>query len=164
MSGGNPQGVSQGQRDDGGISSAAHLDGSRFALSRFNFGDNYFLPSTDMATGSITSSVDLGGNPMLELKPDARVVLKKVEINGEDVLLYGGDTNNRQIVIYAYDFQTGEFLGSKFLGFSNAYELAGFSTTMDEGLVIAGTTYAAGRFARISLFKLSQKELIDLIN
>ena len=56
-----PQGVVQGQQDDGGFSAVASLGGSKFASSRFNFGDNFVLPNENLSTNGNTSSTDLGG-------------------------------------------------------------------------------------------------------
>lgn len=155
------QGVNQGA----GISAALHLTGNRFALSRFSFGQNYILPQAEItATAeSPRSSEDLIGNPFPELNPDAHVILKKINIGGQEVLLYASDTRSRQIVLLAYNAQTGELLGNRYLGFSNPFDLAGFCTTADEGLAVVGTTYVAGRFPRVCLFKLSVEDMTELI-
>lgn len=159
-----PIGVLQGQQDDGGLSSVQHLTGSTFAVSRFDEGDNYLLPNVDINTGGITSSVDLGGNPFPELVDEAPVVIKQMEVNGQTVLIYGSHTKGGQIILLAYSPDTGALLGTKYLGFSNPYEISGFSPTEDGGLVVAGNTSVAGRFDRICLFKLSEKEMIDFVN
>ncbi len=155
------QGVNQGA----GISAALHLTGNRFALARFSFGKNYILPQAQItATAeSPRSSEDLIGNPFPELNPDAHVILKRINIGGRDVLLYASDTRSRQIVLLAYNAQTGELLGNRYLGFSNPFDLAGFTTTVDEGLAIVGTTYVAGRFPRVCLFKLNLEDMTALI-
>ena len=159
-----PIGVSQGQQDDGGLSSIRHVSGTTFAVSRFDEGDNYILPNVELNMGSITSSLDLGGNPFPELVDEAPVIVKEVQIDGEAVLLYGSHTKGGQIILLAYSPEGGELLGTKYLGFSNPYKLAGFSKTDDEGLVVVGSTAVAGRFERICLFKMSEKELIDFVN
>ncbi|MBX2898711.1 MAG: hypothetical protein KF775_03630 [Cyclobacteriaceae bacterium] len=154
-----PQGILQGQQDDGGISQAVPLDGGKFALARFNFGDNYFLPAATINSSGISSSVDLGGNVLPELVPNAAVKILRTTINGRQVVLYGSDTNGKQIVILGYDEATGSLVGSKYLGFSNPYELAAILPTSDGGLAVCGRTYVAGRFGRICLFKLSSQEV-----
>lgn len=154
-----PQGIVQGQQDDGGLSQAIPLDGSKFALARFNFGDNYFLPNVSLNTSGISSSTDLGGNPFPELIANATVKILRVTINSKKVVLYGSDTRSKQIALFGYDESTGEFLGSKYLGFSNPFEISSIVSAADGGLAICGTTYVAGRFPRICLFKLS-KEMI----
>lgn len=162
LNGDDADGVLQGQRDDGGISAALHLDGSRFAFSRFNFGDNYLMPASNVEVFGTTSSTDMEGNPFPELVPNAPVVIKAVEINGEQVTLYASNTKGGQIVLLAYN-NNGELLGSKYIGFSTPYEIAGFTQTADGGLAITGTVYVAGRFARVFLNKLSKEELADII-
>lgn len=155
-----PLGVVQGQQDDGGISQAVSLVGDEFALSRFNFGDNYFLPNSALSTTGISSSIDLGGNPLPELIANAPVKIKRITVGTKKILLYGSNTKSTQIVLFGYDEDNGEFIGSRYLGFSNPFEIAAIISTNDGGLAVAGTTYVAGRFPRICLFKLSSEEVI----
>lgn len=162
LSSGSPAGVVQGQQDDGGMSAFLPLGDGKFAAARFNFGDNYILPQADIATQGIFSSVDLIGLSMPELMPDAKVVLKEIQLNGKNTILYGTNTKSGQVLLLAYDALTGELLGTRYLGFSNPYEIAGFTQTKDDGLAIAALTYVAGRFPRVCLFKLSKEELTDL--
>jgi hypothetical protein len=152
-------GVVQGQQDDGGFSYLMPLDGNRFAGARFNFGDNYLLPSVTLNTTGTTSSVDLAGNNLPELSPNATVKIISATVNGKDIALYGSNTRSKQISLYGYDKATGKFLGSRYLGFSNPFEIAAMTTTTDGGLAVCGTTYVAGRFPRICLFKISKDEL-----
>ena len=162
--GSTPTGVSQGQQDDGGLSSVLPLGGSRFAVSRFNFGDNYLHPNVSIETSSITSSVNMEGNPVPELVDDARIILKSIQVDGQDYLIFAGTTRSQQILLLIYDFTSGDLLGTKYLGFSIPYEVTGFTSTSDDGLAISGVSYVAGRFPRICLFKLSPDEVRDLIN
>lgn len=156
-----PQGIVQGQQDDGGISQVMPLDGGKFALARFNFGDNYFLPSTTVNSSGISSSTDLGGNPLPELAPNAKVAILRTTIDARKVVIYASDTRSKQIALFGYDEATGALVGSKYLGFSNPFEIASLTPTADGGLIVCGTTYVAGRFTRICLFKLSQEELTE---
>ena len=133
-------------------------------LRRFNFGDNFIIPRVDVATTSVTSTVDLQGNPFPELEPDANVLLDRFEVNGRNTVLFGGNTLSRQILLIAYDEATGELIDSQFLGFSNPFEINSFSRTSDGGMAVLATTFVAGRFPRIVIFKLSPQELIDLAN
>jgi hypothetical protein len=159
-----PTGVVQGQQDDGGLSQVIPLQGSKFAISRFNFGDNFYEPNATINTSGVSSSIDLGGYSVLELVPDASVKILLSTINGKSVLLYGGDTRTKQIGILGYEESSGKLVGSRYLGFSNPYELASIKETSDGGLVVCGTTYLAGRFPRICLFKLSPEEVEKTFN
>lgn len=156
-----PQGLVQGQQDDGGVSQAVPLDGGKFALARFNFGDNYFLPSATINSTGISSSSELGGNPLPELATNAKVAILRTTINARKVVLYASDTRSKQIALLGYDEATGALVGSKYLGFSNPFEVASLTSTSDGGLIVCGTTYVAGRFTRICLFKLSQEEVTE---
>jgi hypothetical protein len=152
-------GVVQGQQDDGGISAVYPLGGGKFAAARFNFGDNYFLPNVNLSTNSPSISVDLGGNTLPELIGNAPVKILRAQINNKSVLIFASDTKSKQIGLYFYDELTGEFISSRYLGFSNPFEVANVIQTADKGLLVCGTTYLAGRFPRVCLIKLSEAEL-----
>jgi hypothetical protein len=153
------QGIVYGQHDDGGMSALIPLGPNKFAAARFNFGDNYFLPNVTITTSGPSNSVDLIGKSFPELVPNATVKILKANIAKTDVLIYASDTKSKQIGLFFYDEATGEFISSKYLGFSNPFEVASIHETNDGGLVVCGTTYLAGRFPRICLFKISKKEL-----
>jgi hypothetical protein len=93
------------------------------------------------------------------LTTNAPVKILLTTINAREIILYGSNTHSKQIALYGYNKTSGEFLGSKYIGFSNPFEIAGMATTADGGLAVCGTTYVAGRFPRICLFKFSREEL-----
>ncbi len=159
-----PTGVVQGQQDDGGFSAITPLSGSKFASSRFNFGDNFLLPNKELSTTGITSSVDLGGYSLPELVDDAQVRILRATVDTKPVLIYGSDTRSKQIGLIFYEEASGTFISSRYLGFSNPYEIASLVQTADEGLAVCGTTYLAGRFPRICILKLSKDQLTELVN
>lgn len=155
----NPSGVAQGQQANGGFSQVFPLDGNTFAAARFNFGDNYLLPKLTVNTSGLSSITDLGGNKLPELMNDAPVQIMKTTISAKEVLIYASNTRSRQIALFFYDRSTGAFIGSHYLGFSNPFEVANMIATADGGLAVCGTTYVAGRFPRICLFKLTAETL-----
>lgn len=152
-------GVVQGQQDDGGLSAVYPLGGNKFAASRFNFGDNYFLPNVNLSTNSASISVDLGGNTLSELIGNAPVKIIRAEINTKRILIFASDTKSKQIGLFFYEEATGNFISSRYLGFSNPFEIASLIQTADKGLMVCGTTYLAGRFPRICMIKISEEEL-----
>lgn len=156
-----PNGVINGQQDNGGISAAFPITATKFAFARFNFGDNYLVPNAAVESSAINSAVDLKGNKLPELMADARVRVTRIitEDLAKNVILYAGDTRTRQIGLYFYDEATGEFISSRYLGFANPFEISNVIQTADGGIAVCGTTYLAGRFPRICLFKISQAEL-----
>ncbi|MEQ9165239.1 MAG: hypothetical protein RLO12_03215 [Fulvivirga sp.] len=159
-----PLGVVQGQQDDGGFSSGMSISGGNFALSRFNFGDNFIIPSIDLNTTGTTSATDFEGNAFPELSDNALVVLDLINIDGQEAILYGSNTKSGQIILMAYSKTSGELLGTRYLGSTYPYQIADFTVTEDMGLAVVGNTSVAGRFDRICLFKLSKEELTYLIN
>ncbi len=74
-------------------------------------------------------------------------------------MIYASDTKSKQIGLFFYEEVSGRFMSSKYLGFTNPFEIGNLAVTSDEGLVVCGTTYLAGRFPRICIFKLSKDEL-----
>jgi hypothetical protein len=154
-----PTGVIQGNQEDGGISSLFSLAGGKYAAARFNYGDNYLLPAKALTSSGVTSSADLGGNAFPELAQNAPVVILTMPIKAQERIIYGSNTKGKQIALFAYNTADGAFAGSKYMGFSNTFEIAALTPTKDEGLLVLGTTYVAGRFPRICLFKLSAEAL-----
>lgn len=167
-------GVTQGQRgySDGGISAflpnSNPADAGKYHIARFNFGDNYFLPATLFDPAQIISSADYpafsNGKLLPELVPDAAVKIIRATILNKNVVIYASNTRSKQIGLFFYDESTGAFLGSRYFGFSNPYEIGNLIQTDDGGLAICGTTYVAGRFSRICLFKVSKDELSKGLN
>lgn len=154
-----PNGVVQGQQDDGGFSAVLPINGSLFAASTFNFGANRIIPNATLNTSGITSSVDLAGNNLPELESNATVRIIRATINGKNVLVYGSNTRSKQIGLYFYDESTGEFLDSEYIGYSNPFEIASVIQTTEGDLAISGTTYVAGRLPRFCLIKISKASL-----
>lgn len=158
-----PSGVVQGQQDDGGFSQLQLIEGDKFAASRFNFGDNYLLPNVLIPTSGTSSVIDLEGNKFPELTSNAPVRILKASFNGKNNLIYGSNNKSKQIALFIYDQANGEFLGSRYLGFSNPFEIANLISTTDGGIAVCGTTYVAGRFPRICLFKIGKEEFSSSI-
>lgn len=154
-----PVGVVQGQHDDGGFSAVVPIASSKFAAARFNFGDNYLLPNVILPYDGITSTVDYPGNTLPELVSNATVKILRATVKDANTLIYASDTRAKQIALLLYDEATGGLRGSHYLGFSNPFEVASLVQTEDKGLLVCGTTYLAGRFPRICLFKLSKEEV-----
>lgn len=154
-----PAGVVQGQHENGGFSAIAPLGGANFATARFHFGENFLLPRTNLALSGPSVGADIKDYPLPELVPNAKIRILRTTINSKPVIIYGSDTRSKQIGLYFYDETTGAFIGSHYLGFSNPYEFASVTPTTDGGLAVCGTTYLAGRFPRICIFKLSKEEV-----
>ena len=149
----------QGTNDNAGLNQVVPLGADLYAASRFDYGENYLLPQASLSSTSVTSSVNLPGNSFPELVPNAPVKTLVTTLNGKEVIIYGSNTRSHQIALYAYEKSTGVFLGSKYLGFSNPYEIGSLVATTDGGIAVSGTTYVAGRFPRICLFKFSKEVL-----
>ena len=164
LSSDDPSGVVQGQQDDGGFSAVTSLGGSKFASSRFNFGDNFILPNEDLTVSGNTIGTDLGGYSLPVMVENAKVRILRATIDGKNILIYGTDTKSKQIGLLFYEESAGTFLNSRYLGFSNPFEIANLIQTADGGLAVCGTTYLAGRFPRICIFKLSKDKLTENVN
>lgn len=152
----NPSVVLQGDQSKGGMSAVHPIAGGKFAAARVNFGDNYILPTATLASDQVTN---LAGYLMAEFVPNAPVKIIDITINGQQRTLYGSNTRGKQIGLYGYNPTDGSLIGTRYIGFSNSFELASMKPTLDGGLLVLGTTYIAGRFPRICLFKLSAEAL-----
>ncbi len=160
-SNGTQTGVINGFRSESAISSAQYLDGNTFALSRFDHGENYLIPRTNLNTSGIGISSDLLGNEHPEMTPNAFVNCQTIDINGKAVTMYGTSTKSGQMLLYAYDRASGSLIGTQHIGNINPYESIKFVATHDGGLAVLGNTYVNGRFSRIALVKLSEAQLME---
>ncbi len=158
---GSQTGVINGFRDKSSISSTKYIDGNSFALSRFDHGENFIIPKIDINTSDTGISSDLSGNEHPEMTPNAFVYSEIINVNGKDVTMFATSTKGGQILLYAYDPINGTLIGTHHLGRLNPYQAIDFESTSDGGLAILGNTYVNGRFSRIALIKLSEKQLID---
>ena len=156
-----PAGLIQGQQENGGLSFVLPLGGNKFAASVYNFGDNYFLPNVNLPTSGVSSTVILSESALTipELVPDAKVRIIKATVDEKSNVIFGGTTISKQIGLFFYDEATGVFQSSRHFGFSNPFEIGNVIQTSDGGLAICGTTFLAGRFPRICIFKISKEEL-----
>ncbi|HEY9048807.1 MAG TPA: hypothetical protein VIN08_23045 [Ohtaekwangia sp.] len=156
-----PMGIVAGYNDKGGFSAITPLSASKYAAARFNFGNNYLLPNTTITATSNATSTDANfkGYSLPELIPDTKVKILRATAKEKNILIYGADTQTRQIGLYFYNEADGTFMSSRYLGFSNPYQIGCMIATEDGGLAVCGTTYLAGRFPRICIFKLSKEEV-----
>jgi hypothetical protein len=159
MSDDDPIGTASGFLTKGGFSAITPLSASKYAAARYNFGDNYFLPNLSLVATSESIISNFGGLTIPELISETKVKILRTTVNQKNVLVYAADTETRQIGLYFYDEATGAFIGSKYLGFSNPFTIGNLINTEDGGIAVAGTTYLAGRFARLCIFKLSKEEV-----
>lgn len=154
-----PQGVVQGNQDDGGFQTLLPLTGSTFAAARFNYGDNYILPGVALSTTGITSATDLGGYRFPEIPADATVCIFRGTLNNTPVIVFGSDTRSGQVGLYIYDETSGTLLTTRYEGFGNPFKISALKQSSSGDVLLCGTTYVAGRFARIFLTKIPQEEL-----
>ncbi len=161
---GEPLGVMNGFRDLGYINAALSLENGAFALSKNSYGDNYLIPMSEVNERSVSSSSDLEANQFPEIDARANVIIKTYEIQGREIIFYATHSRSKRIMLYAYDVLDGSLLGVEYMGQTSPYEIGNITATADGGLVVLGKTYVAGRFPRISLFKLTENEVLDMIN
>ena len=156
-------GTLNGLREETGVSAAVHLTGDQYALSRFSFEENFILPTGTINIQGNEFSGEIGGNEFPEMLPHARVIVKKLVINGIDAIVYGTETKSKQIALYIYDATDGSLINAKYFGNTNPYEFGNFSLTDDGGMAVIGRTFVAGRFPRVAFFKMSQEEVNSLV-
>jgi hypothetical protein len=159
-----PRAVVHGQQEDGGFSAVVPLANVTFAAARFNYGDNYILPRVDLQTNGPSVSTHLGGFVFPELIDNAPVKILRTQIDGRKTLVYASETKSKQIALFFYDELNGDLISSRYLGFSNPFGVGNLIRTQDEGLAVCGTTWLAGRFPRICIFKISSEELAQQVD
>jgi hypothetical protein len=154
-----PLAVIQAEYDDVGFNRVLPLGGTSFATSQYNLGENYIMPRTQLPnSGDANPILFEGAYKLPEFASNADVKILRTQLGGKNVLLYGSDTKSKQIGLLFYDEATAALSGARYLGFSNPFELGSMIKTADGGLAVSGTTYIAGRFARLAIIKLSKGE------
>lgn len=154
-------GIVNGQQENAGFSNVLPISGESFAVSSFSFGFNFLQPNTTLSTGGTTSVTDVQATAYSfpELESNAYVNAIRGVLGGKNVIIFGSNTKSGQIGLYVYDETTGEFISSKYLGYSNPFEIAAMVQTPQGDLVVSGTTYIAGRLPRFCLIKIPQNEI-----
>jgi hypothetical protein len=156
---GDRTGIAQGYRYDGGAVSAISVQGNNFAVSRQSFGEHFILPSVNIDLNEISTISNMGGAKLAEIKSDSETRIIKITLDGKPFLAFAASTNDNQIVLYLYDANSLELIGKKYFGFSNPLRIASLMQTSDQGLVILAQTMVAGRFKRISIYKVPKEHL-----
>lgn len=154
-------GIVNGQQENAGFSNVLPISGQTFAISTYNFGFNFLKPNATLNMTGTTSVTDIQSTAFSfpELESNARVKAIRSVVNEKNVILFGSNTKSGQIGLYMYDEATGEFLSSKYLGYSNPFEIAALVQTTDGDFAVAGTTYIAGRLPRFCLIKVPKDEI-----
>lgn len=159
----NPSGVVQGQSSNAGIRSALPLSGSNFAIAGYQFGDNYQLASSTLSTNGITSSVDFYPGNMAEIKSYSSAKIVSY-ISSKEYTVFASETKGRQILLNFYDSSDGTISGIDRVGYLNPFSLSSIKVTDDNSILVLGTTFVAGRFERIVLSKISEREISSITN
>ncbi|MBL7841142.1 MAG: hypothetical protein JNJ75_13445 [Cyclobacteriaceae bacterium] len=156
-------GIVNGQQENAGFSNVLPVSGQTFAISTYNFGFNFLKPNATLNMTATTSVTDIQSSAFSfpELESNARVKAIRAVVKGKNVIIFGSNTKSGQIGLYMYDEATGEFISSKYLGYSNPFEIAALVRTTDGDFVVAGTTYIAGRLPRFCLIKVPEGEIKD---
>lgn len=154
-------GIVNGQQENAGFSNVLPISGESFAISSFSFGFNFLQPNTNLSTNGTTSVTDVQATSYSfpELKNNADVNAIRGTLGGKNVVIFGSNTKSGQIGLYVYDETTGEFLSSKYIGYSNPFEIAALIQTAEGDLVVSGTTNIAGRLPRFCLIKIPKNEI-----
>jgi hypothetical protein len=150
-----------GQGVVGAISSTMQLNDTSMALSRFDKGENYILPSVNIDRNTLNNTNDFIGKDihLSQLIPNAKVDVLKYTLSTKEYLLYATTTNNNQIMLLFFDTQTGKQVYTHYLGYGNPVEVKQVIQTSDSGLAILGKTRINERYRRIILYKVSSDQL-----
>ncbi|MEO9482406.1 MAG: hypothetical protein ABJG47_03130 [Ekhidna sp.] len=157
-----PSGVVQGQSSNAGLRAVMALSGSNFAVSGYQFDDNYQLANATLSIGGITSSADLYPGDMAELKPYTPTKIVSYT-SGTSYSIFAAETKGRQVLLNFYT-DAGEIGGSHRIGFLNPFTFSSIKVGTDNSLLILGTTFVAGRFERITFNKISEAEVLAFVN
>ncbi|MEO1254523.1 MAG: hypothetical protein AAFY41_06510 [Bacteroidota bacterium] len=143
-----------------GIKSIMPLEDGNFAVAGFQFDENYQLPSNPLTVGSV-AELDFGNMAEIQVNSSSEIISYTAQETNYTV--FASETKGNQILLNFYS-DTGEIRGSHRIGFLNPFTLSTIKVGNDNSLLVLGTTFVAGRFERITLNKLSPKEVGDIVN
>lgn len=146
-------------QDNAAISSAIYLDGSRFALSRYYMGENYFFPSVELDQNSTQGSDEFEDIHLAELITDAVVKSVTATFHNREVIVYASETKSNSLVLYFFNKADGKLIATKNVASTNPVNIAGLISTSDGGLALLAQTYVSGRFPRIAIFKIAADDI-----
>ncbi|MEP4533369.1 MAG: hypothetical protein ABJ004_09785 [Cyclobacteriaceae bacterium] len=158
-----PDGVLQGQGSNGGVSMALPVETNTFALMGFQFNDNFIRPHVLINTDEISSSIDLMESTISEFNGRSPADILLWEHNDIQYVVVCGETQNRQVALYFYDYVTSELVGIEKIGYQNAFTPSSIKLDDENGLLILGSTYVSGRFKRIFLKKMTEKQVANIL-
>ncbi len=158
-----PAGVVQGQFTDAGVRNILPIGGSTFALSGYQFEDNFLYPSVSLNTTGVSSTSDLYTSNAAEWRPYTPVAMANYSLDGVNYIVYAAETKSRQIALYFYVAATGNFAGLFHVGYANPFTLSSVVVDSENHLLILGTSYVAGRFRRVFLEKIQEEKIQEKI-
>lgn len=160
--GDNPTGVIQGQGVFGGISSCLPLGNGNFAITGFQFEQNFVRPSVSISTNGITSSIDLLDRDQAEIKANSPTDIISYTLNEQTYTVVAAETESEQVVLYIYNLE-GTQIAAHYIGYINSFTLGDMSVSEDNSLLILGSTFTAGRFERLFVQQLSETRMQEII-
>jgi len=152
-------GVYNGAAFNGGLSAILPLGSNKYSLARFSFSDMYVNPNAYLSSDTIeiVESIPALINP--ELDADSPVLIKKLNINFQEHIVYLATTKSNQLLLTFYLEGSDEVAATKYIGQNTPLEACDFEKTDDGGLMILARTTVLGSFNRIALIKYSKEEL-----
>jgi hypothetical protein len=103
------------------------------------------------------------GELKYELLATKAVCIKTIPVNGSEIVFFAATNNDNQIILYAYEKSTREYISEKEFGDIRLYEAVDLIETLDGGLAILGVTSVVDQLDRICLFKLSKAEVEAMV-
>lgn len=152
-----------GFRDEEFVNGLYPLPSGAGALSGVRHQDSYLLPATTLPSEHHQYLGDLLGHEFPEIHALPKVVIQPYAIAGRQYIVYGTHAKNNQLLLFFYDQDSHHLVTTMHIGQSNPYEMGDFRFTREGGVLLLAKTYAAGRFPRLALFKLSAAEVAEAL-
>lgn len=158
-----PIGTIQGQGTNGGLTNLLPLPNGSFSMVGYQFNDNFIKPVQTINTSATGSSIDYMNLTFSEYRSRTNADIALFELNGTTYSIIAAETESRQIALNFYDTTTGESKAVLKIGNINPYTLSSIKVDSENNLLVLGSTLIAGRFSRVFFQKISEKEIIGLV-
>jgi hypothetical protein len=153
------QGVMNGYRYAGAVSSAKQIEGNNYAFSVFTEGENYIFPAGVIDPTSVGSIEGLSEEPVPELKYDAEFAVEEMTINGSESIVFASTTKNNEIKLYFFDSASGELNTYKKIAEKNPMEVQAIMQASDGAIVLLARTFVNGQFSRLYIAKIAEENI-----
>jgi hypothetical protein len=155
--------VFQGTQYKGGLSGLLSLGSGTYVMSRFMQDQSFYHPSLALPGDGVYVAEDLGGEHMLDWKPEYPVIFKKITLANRNFVIRLVTNRNGQVVLQVNQLaQQFKMTGIRIFGGTENMRAVDLNIDKKGGLTLLCKFQVAGSFSRCGIIRISPKEMLQL--